>query len=44
VEESVTVSETMKHMTGELEIAVFPDHPHRFLPGEKTIISFRLMG
>lgn len=40
----MTVSETMKPMEGELEIAVFPDHSHRCLPGEKTIIRFRLLG
>jgi hypothetical protein len=40
----VTITEAMKPMTGELEIAAFPDHSHRCLPGEKTIIRFRLLG
>jgi hypothetical protein len=45
VDENVlSVSEAMRPMKGELEIAVFPDHSHRCLPGEKTIIRFRLMG
>ena len=41
---TVTISESTKPMKGELEVAVFPDQSHRFLPGEKIIIRFRLFG
>ena len=40
----MTISESMKSMAGELEIAVFSDWSHHLLPGEKTIIRFRLLG
>lgn len=33
-----------KHMKCELEIATLPDHSHRFIPGQRTIIRFRLLG
>jgi hypothetical protein len=33
-----------KHMKCELEIANLPDHSHRFIPGQRTIIRFRLLG
>jgi len=33
-----------KSMQGELEIAVVPDHSHPFLPGQRTILRFRLLG
>ncbi|KAJ6581147.1 hypothetical protein B0H19DRAFT_495255 [Mycena capillaripes] len=33
-----------KSMQGELEIAVLPDDSHKYFPGEKTIVRFRLVG
>ncbi|KAF4619881.1 hypothetical protein D9613_005330 [Agrocybe pediades] len=33
-----------KVMQCELEIAVLPDHSHRLIPGQRTIIRFRLFG
>lgn len=33
-----------KSMQGELEIAVLPDQSHKYFPGEKTIVRFRLVG
>ncbi|KAF7356926.1 hypothetical protein MVEN_01028500 [Mycena venus] len=35
---------TTKSMQGELEIAVLPDDSHKYFPGEKTIVRFRLVG
>ena len=43
-DDTVSVATFSKTMQGELEIAVIPDRSHRFLPGQKTIIRFRLMG
>ncbi|KAJ7623538.1 hypothetical protein FB45DRAFT_925943 [Roridomyces roridus] len=33
-----------KNMQGELEIAVLPDNSHKYFPGERTIVRFRLVG
>ena len=33
-----------KTMQGELEISVLADKSHRFIPGQRTIIRFRLVG
>ncbi|KAF9446422.1 hypothetical protein P691DRAFT_803958 [Macrolepiota fuliginosa MF-IS2] len=33
-----------KIMHGELEIAILPDHSHHILPGQKTVVRFRLIG
>ncbi|KAJ6485842.1 hypothetical protein C8R45DRAFT_998100 [Mycena sanguinolenta] len=33
-----------KTMQGELEVAVLPDDSHKYFPGEKTIVRFRLVG
>ncbi|KAF7309459.1 hypothetical protein MIND_00316700 [Mycena indigotica] len=33
-----------KTMQGELEVAILPDDSHKYFPGEKTIIRFRLVG
>ncbi|KAJ6602283.1 hypothetical protein B0H10DRAFT_662764 [Mycena sp. CBHHK59/15] len=33
-----------KSMQGELEIAVMPDDSHKYFPGQKTIVRFRLVG
>ncbi|PPQ77731.1 hypothetical protein CVT25_011166 [Psilocybe cyanescens] len=33
-----------KNMQCELEIAILPDRSHRFIPGQRTIIRFRLFG
>jgi hypothetical protein len=33
-----------KSMQGELEIAVVPDESHKYFPGQKTIVRFRLVG
>ncbi|KIJ93256.1 hypothetical protein K443DRAFT_407394 [Laccaria amethystina LaAM-08-1] len=33
-----------KTMQGELEISVLADKTHRFLPGQRTIVRFRLIG
>lgn len=30
-------------MQGELEIAILPDRSHRLLPGQKTVVRFRLV-
>ncbi|TFK36543.1 hypothetical protein BDQ12DRAFT_736884 [Crucibulum laeve] len=34
----------VKNMQGELEITVLADHSHQFLPGQRTIVRFRLVG
>ncbi|KAF8812555.1 hypothetical protein BYT27DRAFT_7335806 [Phlegmacium glaucopus] len=41
---SVSDATFMKNMQGELEIAVVPDHSHPFLPGQRIIVRFRLLG
>ncbi|KAF7370896.1 hypothetical protein MSAN_00723500 [Mycena sanguinolenta] len=33
-----------KSMQGELEVAILPDDSHKYFPGEKTIVRFRLVG
>ena len=33
-----------KTMQGELEISVLADKSHRFIPGQRTILRFRLVG
>ena len=33
-----------KTMQGELEISVLVDKSHRFIPGQRTILRFRLVG
>lgn len=33
-----------KMMQGELEISVLADKSHRFIPGQRTIVRFRLVG
>ncbi|CAA7259873.1 unnamed protein product [Cyclocybe aegerita] len=42
--DGISISTFAKTMQGELEIAVVPDRSHRFLPGHRTIIRFRLLG
>lgn len=42
--QNVSTATYMKNMQGELEIAVVPDHSHAFLPGQRTIVRFRLWG
>ncbi|KAF8165234.1 hypothetical protein B0H34DRAFT_229740 [Crassisporium funariophilum] len=43
-QEHVSISTCMKNMQGELEIAVLADHSHRYFPGQRTIVRFRLIG
>jgi len=43
-EGKVSVKSCVKIMQCELEIAVLPDHSHRLIPGQRTIIRFRLFG
>ncbi|ESK94947.1 hypothetical protein Moror_13952 [Moniliophthora roreri MCA 2997] len=31
-------------MIGELEVVVLPDDSHRFIPGQRTVVRFRLVG
>ncbi|KJA30145.1 hypothetical protein HYPSUDRAFT_32243 [Hypholoma sublateritium FD-334 SS-4] len=38
------ISTFTKKMQCELEIANLPDHSHPFIPGQQTIIRFRLLG
>ena len=33
-----------KVMDGEVEVAVFADHNHPFIPGERTVVRVRLVG
>jgi hypothetical protein len=42
--QNLSITTYMKNMHGELEIAVVPDHSHSFLPGQRTIVRFRLLG
>jgi hypothetical protein len=42
--QNVSTATYMKNMRGELEIAVVPDYSHSFLPGQRTIVRFRLLG
>ena len=39
-----TVAPLHKIMRGELEIAIMADGSHRFFPGQRTVIRFRLVG
>ncbi len=31
-------------MRGELEIAILPEYTHRFFPGQRTVVRFRMVG
>lgn len=31
-------------MQGELEIAILPDNSHNLLPGQKSVVRFRMIG
>ena len=42
--QDVSAATYMKNMHSELEIAVVPDHSHPFIPGQRTIVRFRLLG
>ena len=44
VQEQASISKFAKDMQCELEIATLPDYSHRFIPGQRTIIRFRLLG
>lgn len=33
-----------KVMQGELEIAILPDNSHHLLPGQKSVVRFRMIG
>ncbi|KAF8974430.1 hypothetical protein BDZ97DRAFT_1773564 [Flammula alnicola] len=39
-----SITTITKNMRCELEIANVPDRSHRFIPGQRTIIRFRLLG
>ncbi|KDR83622.1 hypothetical protein GALMADRAFT_235913 [Galerina marginata CBS 339.88] len=39
-----SIGTIVKTMQCEMEIAVLPDHSHRLMPGQRTIIRFRLFG
>lgn len=39
-----TTATYRKSMQGELEIAVLPDDSHRYFPGERHVVRFRLVG
>ncbi|KAJ7937991.1 hypothetical protein B0H13DRAFT_2398303 [Mycena leptocephala] len=41
---SVACRAWTKSMPGELEIVVLPDDSHKYFPGERTILRFRLVG
>ncbi|KAJ7914133.1 hypothetical protein B0H13DRAFT_1611837 [Mycena leptocephala] len=42
--QSQTPTLVPQKMQGELEIIVIPNDSHKFFPGEKTIVRFRLFG
>ena len=42
--EEPTPAPYSKTMQGELEISVLADKSHRFIPGQRTILRFRLVG
>jgi len=43
VQDKPTMAKFAKDMQCELEIATLPDYSHRFIPGQRTIIHFRLL-
>ena len=43
-EEPTPTAAYSKTMQGELEISVLADKSHRFIPGQRTILRFRLVG
>lgn len=42
--DQTTIAKFAKSMQCELEIASLPDYSHRFIPGQRTIVRFRLLG
>ena len=42
--DQTSIAKFAKGMQCELEIAILPDYSHRFIPGQRTIIRFRLLG
>ena len=43
-QDQTSIAKFAKGMQCELEIASLPDYSHRFIPGQRTIIRFRLLG
>lgn len=43
-QDQTSIAEFEKGMQCELEIVSIPDYSHRFIPGQRTIIRFRLLG
>lgn len=43
-QDQTSIAKFAKGMQCELEIANVPDYSHRFIPGQRTIIRFRLLG
>lgn len=43
-QDQTSIAKFAKGMQCELEIANLPDYSHRFIPGQRTIIRFRLLG
>ena len=43
-QDQTSIAKSAKGMQCELEIASLPDYSHRFIPGQRTIIRFRLLG
>jgi hypothetical protein len=43
VQDQTSIAKFTKNMQCELEIATLPDYSHRFIPGQRIIIRFRLL-